>query len=142
METNYLIITLIVLSTIYAVINLLIYHVKREFYLVTFTLSFIFMGISFALLAYQTQLPAFIAYVVYNALNFVSYVMMLMGIRLVFNLRPVTRTAIIITFISLLLILLFSLLDYFRFLAFLNSYLKHYTIIEIIFIKKWNYVPL
>ncbi len=112
METNYLIITLIVLSTIYAGIILLIYHVKREFYLVTFTLSFIFMGISFALLAYQTQLPAFIAYVVYNALNFVSYVMMLMGIRLVFNLKPVSRTAIIVTFISLLLILLFSLLFY------------------------------
>ena len=112
METNDLIITLIVLSNIYAVINFLIYRVKKERYLIAFVYSFILLGINFALLAYQTQLPAFFAYGVNNVVNLMSYLMMLMGIRLLFNLKPVSRSAIIITVFSVLLILLFSLVSY------------------------------
>jgi diguanylate cyclase (GGDEF)-like protein/hemerythrin-like metal-binding protein len=112
METNYLIITLIVLSSIYAVINLLIYQVKKEHYLLAFTLSFVLLGISYAILAYQTRLPAFFAYGVYNAVNFMSYVMILMGIRIIFDLRPVSRLAIALTLTSLILILFFSLVVY------------------------------
>ena len=69
METNYLIITLIVLSSVYAVINLLIYQVKREAYLLAFTLSFILLGLNYGLLAYQELMPAIFAYVVYNDID-------------------------------------------------------------------------
>ena len=105
METNYLINTLIVLSSVYAVINLLIYQVKREAYLLAFTLSFVLLGLNYGLLAYQELLPAILAYVVYNAVNFLSYIMILMGIRLVFNLKPISRATITITLASLILIL-------------------------------------
>lgn len=110
METNYLIITLIVLSSIYALINYLIYQVKRERYLLAFTFSFVFLGTSFGVLAYQTQLPDFFAYGVYNAVNFLSYVMMLMGIRILFNIKPVSNFTKIITILSPVLILIFSLI--------------------------------
>ena len=123
METNYLIVTLIVLSSVYAVINFLIYQVKREAYLLVFTLSFVLLGLNYGLLAYQELLPAILAYVVYNAVNFLSYIMILMGIRLVFNLKLVSRTTITITLASLILIFMFSIIY--------NSYITRVIIVSV-----------
>ena len=109
METNNLIITLIVLSSIYAVINLMIYHVKHERYLLVFTYSFIFLGISYSILGFQSVLPPFIAYVIYNAVNFLSYVTILMGIRLVFGFKAISRSSIVVTVVSLVLVYFFGL---------------------------------
>lgn len=111
METNNLIITLIVLSSIYAVINFMIYHVKHEKYLLAFTFSFVFLGICYAILGYQAVLPAFFAYVVYNALNYLAYVTILMGIRLVFGLKAVSRASIIVTIISIIMVYFFALVN-------------------------------
>lgn len=116
METNNLIITLIVLASIYSIINFMIFHVKRERYLLVFALSFIFLGLSYALLGYQTVLPAFYAYVLYNGFNFLSYIFILMGIRLVFRLKEVSRLSIFVTIFSLILIYLFAMV-YVNYLA-------------------------
>ncbi len=108
METNNLIITLIVLAGIYSVINLMIYQVKREQYLLIFAISFVLLGFSYALLGYQAVLPAFYAFVLYNGFNFLSYIFILMGIRMVFNLRKISRLSVAITIFSLLLVYLFA----------------------------------
>ena len=138
METNYLIITLIVLSSVYAVINLLIYQVKREAYLLAFTLSFVLLGLNYGLLAYQELMPAIFAYVVYNAVNFMSYTMILMGIRLIFNLKPVSRTTITITLTSLILIFLFSIIynDYITRVIIVSVTIAFYFIEAMIHIKR------
>ena len=138
METNYLIVTLIVLSSVYAVINFLIYQVKREAYLLAFTLSFVLLGLNYGLLAYQELMPAFFTYVVYNTVNFMSYTMILMGIRLIFNLKPVSRTTITITLTSLILIFLFSIIynDYITRVIIVSVTIAFYFIEAMIHIKR------
>lgn len=116
METNSLIITLIVLATIYAVINFMIFNVKRERYLLVFAFSFVFLGFSYALLGYQNVLPAFYAFVIYNGLNFLSYIFILMGIRLVFKIREISQLSIVVTIFSLFLVYLFAMV-YVNYLA-------------------------
>lgn len=108
MEINNLIITLIVLACLYTLLTLITYNAKREPYLITFTYSFMIIGISYFLLGLQSALPNFFAYVLYNLFNFLSYVFMLSGIRQVFGIKGINKKIITLTSLSVLAIFIFS----------------------------------
>ena len=82
---------LIILSIIYFVTSYLIYKVRKERYLFYYSLTFIFLSLSYLILFYQKILPIWISFVVMNIMILLSQIFIVSGIRVLYNQIPIPK---------------------------------------------------
>jgi diguanylate cyclase (GGDEF)-like protein/hemerythrin-like metal-binding protein len=80
---------LIVLSTVYFLMSLIIYNIRREKYLLYYSLTFITLTLTYVLLLYQKSFPDWFSFVFTNILVALSQLFIVISVRLLYKLKPI-----------------------------------------------------
>lgn len=99
---------LVILSIIYFITSYLIYKVRKERYLFYYSLTFIFLSLSYLILFYQKILPIWLSFVVMNIMILFSQIFIITGIRVLYTLTPIPKRFLIYITVYTFLMLLFT----------------------------------
>jgi diguanylate cyclase (GGDEF)-like protein/hemerythrin-like metal-binding protein len=104
--------TLIILSAIYFFMAIAIYFTRKEKYLFYYSLSFITLAITYALLLFQKTLPIWISFIVLNMLILVSQLFIVVGIRLLYKQKAFAKRFYLYFLILFFLMIFYTYIDY------------------------------
>ena len=99
---------LVILSIIYFITSYLIYKVRKERYLFYYSLTFIFLSLSYLILFYQKILPIWLSFVVMNIMILFSQIFIITGIRVLYTLTPIPKRFLIYITVYTFLMLFFT----------------------------------
>jgi len=109
-------IALIILSSVYFIMSLIIYNIRKEKYLLYYLLTFITLTITYSLMLFQKTFPDWFSFVFTNILVALSQMFIVFSVRVLYKLNPFKkRFLVLIAFLAMALI-------YFTYINFSLSY--------------------
>lgn len=107
---------LIILSTVYFFMSLIIYSVRKEKYLLYYLLTFVTLTITYTLFLFQKSFPDWFSFVFMNILVALSQIFIVFSVRVLYKLKPFKNRFL------LLIVLLVVALIFFTYFNFSLSY--------------------
>lgn len=103
---------LVILTSVYFLMSVIIYRVRKEKYLLYYLFTFLTLAITYIMLFFQKSFPDWINFILTNTLVMMSQMFVVAGIRVLYQLKPFEKRF----WISVLSVLTF--LYYFTYIDF------------------------
>lgn len=98
---------LIILSSVYFLMSLIIYSIRKEKYLLYYLLTFITLTITYSLILFQKSFPDWFSFIFTNILVALSQMFIVFSVRVLYKLKPFEKRFLILL-ILLLVLLIYS----------------------------------
>ncbi|NTW91480.1 MAG: hypothetical protein HGA35_06100, partial [Erysipelotrichaceae bacterium] len=103
---------LVILSLIYFLMSITIYFVRKEKYLLYYSLTFITLTFVYLLLFFQQVFPDWISFILMNSLVVISQIFVVIGVRSLYKQKPFVPRFFILFVILVLLMAYFTYINF------------------------------
>ncbi len=103
---------LVILTSVYFFMSLIIYRVRREEYLLYYLFTFLTLAITYIMLFFQKSFPDWVNFILTNTLVMMSQLFVIAGIRVLYKLKPFVKRFWISIFFVLVCLFYFTYINF------------------------------
>lgn len=103
---------MVILSFVYFLMSIIIYRVRKEKYLLYYLMTFLSLTFTYILLFFQKNFPDWISFIFTNFLVLLSQLFVVIGVRVLYSLKPITKRFFAYIVIAIIFLYYFTYIDF------------------------------